>query len=49
MTAARVTRIAATIAGALCLGVPSPVAAETIRTGMIGAPNAGRLAMVYRH
>jgi NitT/TauT family transport system substrate-binding protein len=40
MTAVRATRIAATIAGALCLGAPSPVAAETIQTGMIGAPNA---------
>ena len=40
MTAVRLTRTAAMIAGALCLGAPSPVAAETIQTGMIGAPNA---------
>lgn len=40
MTATRLTRIAAMIASALCLGVPSPAAAETIQTGMIGAPNA---------
>jgi NitT/TauT family transport system substrate-binding protein len=43
MTAKRVTQILAAIAGALCglcLGVPSPMAAETIQTGMIGAPNA---------
>jgi NitT/TauT family transport system substrate-binding protein len=41
MIAARATRIAATIAGALCLGAPCPVAAETIRSGLIGAPNPG--------
>src|SRR5580693_2605807 len=43
MTPKRVTRTLAAIAGALCglcLGVPSPMAAETIQTGMIGAPNA---------
>ena len=43
MTAMRVRRILAAIAGALCglcLGAPSPMAAETIQTGMIGAPNA---------
>jgi NitT/TauT family transport system substrate-binding protein len=43
MTAMRVTRILAAIAGTLCglcLSAPSPVAAETIQTGMIGAPNA---------
>jgi NitT/TauT family transport system substrate-binding protein len=37
------TRILAAIAGVLCglcLGAPSPMAAETIQTGMIGAPNA---------
>jgi NitT/TauT family transport system substrate-binding protein len=43
MTAMRVTRILAAIAGGLCglcLSAPSPMAAETIQTGMIGAPNA---------
>ena len=40
MRVMRVMRILAVIAGALCLGVPSPAAAETIQTGMIGAPNA---------
>jgi NitT/TauT family transport system substrate-binding protein len=43
MTAMRVMRILAAIAGALCglcMGAPSPMAAETIQTGMIGAPNA---------
>jgi NitT/TauT family transport system substrate-binding protein len=43
MTAMRAKRILAAIAGALCglyLSAPSPMAAETIQTGMIGAPNA---------
>ena len=43
MTAMRAKRILAAIAGARCglyLSAPSPMAAETIQTGMIGAPNA---------
>jgi NitT/TauT family transport system substrate-binding protein len=44
MTAMRVTRILAAIAGTLCGlcldNASPPMAAETIQTGMIGAPNA---------
>lgn len=43
MTAMRIVRTLVAFAGALyglCLGAPSPMASETIQTGMIGAPNA---------
>src|SRR5579862_2009477 len=43
MKATRATRISVAVAGilyGLCLGAPSTTAAETIQTGMIGAPNA---------